>query len=1273
MNGFPKASGKTLRSRVLGLTALSLLSLGGSLGATVIHTETFDNNTGSTLGISTVGWKANWGSGANAANESNTGYDNGPVVAPWIGPDGNPGTFVDRGFHYFEPWMYWTESQNFGDIGQLERIEFDMRNNAYQETPTVIRVALRIGGDWYVSSTTFNTPPSDVNNYHAHILQMSGSDFLNLPFVSGVTMGPPGGVTALPGSGEVTAVGLYTESKERTIRMDNFTVISGGSGGGGNPGGGGQPASYTETFDNGTGSPVGISTVAWKANWGSGANAANESNTGYDNGPVVAPWEGLDGSPGTFVDRGFHYFQPWIYWTEAQDFGDIGQLERIEFDMRNSDFEDNQSVFRVVLRIGGNWYASQETFSSSNGNLWESKSLNVQTGAFSGFSFTSGSSLGPVGGTVALPGSGTVTAVGLYTESKLRTIRMDNFTVISGESGGGGDPGGGGPLAEYMEPFENLGGGHAGISSAGWKANWGSGANVANESNTSTGGGPIIATFSGPDGDPGIFWLGNFNRNQRWMYWTEIQTFGDITQIGRITFDLRNSHPGENLRVALRIDGNWYVSEEVFNNPVEADWESQSLILSESAFLNLSFSSGSTLGTPGGVTALPGSGEVTAVGLYNANMLNTIRIDNFAVLSGATDEVFWTGGGGNGNFQNGGNWNTGAPPANNDWQHTAVFGPPANPSTVALSADRDVKSLRFDTAGWTLTGFAFDNLRTVSSGGSGTNMIASGLAIQGSHTWTVDPGNELLLSGGLYLRNHTLALTGGGTVRMTQSPSGFTSGAYGIQVGDVLLQIDQSTLFAPGASADAAVWLTQSGSELLFAGTVSQAEALIANGVIVNLTGFGLNVMSDSGGNYVWISPDTEDPQPFVPGDWQLTFQDNFTGNALDGTKWRLGQHWSGIAGVANVDPANVKVENGKLHLTMEERTTDYGEMVTRNFATGEISTFKNFRQRYGLFEARIRYPAVTGLWPAFWLMPDRAQYGWRDNYARSYMKFDLSGVNPGTIQTAELRMNVSSMDSGGVNNVLFMRLEDDSWSEGTITWNNAPTPDPLWIEQKWNQASVGNVMTVDVTDYVAEEMAGDQVISFVLADTFMRDRAVRFHSRTASNPADRPQLIVNGVTYTATEDATVRWGSHANSNFGSGAELMVRDAWGNTADTFNGGMEIDIMESLGIWGPSRTSHAMHWDGYGGSHQYLGSGVVSYPATADGFHVYSLKWEPGHLEFYVDGVKTPFEWTNSRVMSVPAYMILSLQAGGWDHNNAGPQIDNQVMEVDWVRVWSPSP
>jgi len=407
---------------------------------------------------------------------------------------------------------------------------------------------------------------------------------------------------------------------------------------------------------------------------------------------------------------------------------------------------------------------------------------------------------------------------------------------------------------------------------------------------------------------------------------------------------------------------------------------------------------------------------------------------------------------------------------------------------------------------------------------------------------------------------------------------------------------------------------------------------------------------------------------PSIPGTWQLEFQEEFGNAVLDGTKWRLGQHWSGMAGAAGVAPENVTVNGGTLKIKSEQRAITYGG-TNYAYAAGEVSTFTNFRRQYGYFEARMKYPPVKGLWPAFWLMPDRAQYGWAGNYRRAYVKFDLTAANISSVTSATLKMKVTAVETGGANNVVFMKLGDDSWSESTITWNNKPSPNPVWLAQRWNQAVVGQDMAVDVTAYVSQQVADDKKISFVVADTYMKTKAVTFASSEAATEADRPRLEVNGVTYYATEDATVQWGDYANTNYGSAATLIAKDDWGDTATTFNGGMEIDAMEALGIWGANKIQHALHWDGYGAQHQTLNWPNVTYPASQDGFHTYGVYWESGLLEFYVDGVKTG-EWANSRVMSVPAYLILSLQIGGWDANNGGAQVNDQTLEVDWVRVWS---
>jgi beta-glucanase (GH16 family) len=415
---------------------------------------------------------------------------------------------------------------------------------------------------------------------------------------------------------------------------------------------------------------------------------------------------------------------------------------------------------------------------------------------------------------------------------------------------------------------------------------------------------------------------------------------------------------------------------------------------------------------------------------------------------------------------------------------------------------------------------------------------------------------------------------------------------------------------------------------------------------------------------------------PPLFGDWVLTFEDEFDGAVLDNAKWKMGQHWSGINGAAGNAADNITVSGGKLIFKAEKRSFTYSGQ-SFGYATGEISSFKRFRQRYGYFEARLRYDATRGVWPAFWLMPDRGNYGNLSENTISYLKFDLSSDARTAVDSAILRLHVVDADGSGRQNIVALDVLDDSWAESTITWNQQPQVDPIMIAQAYNPMLVaGDELTLNITANVNEALAGDKVVSLSLIDGFMRVVGVTFGSREQGDPNDRPRLELtqsgNTNTVTPVADAAVRHGTHADSNFGGVATLRVREDWRDTSSTFNGGMEIDIQESLGIWGDHWNSHALHWDGYGASHQSIGSGKFSFPVTPDGFHKYGLYWQPGLIRCYVDDVQT-FEHSDPRVASIAAYILLSFQMGGWDNN--WPADDAALpaeMQIDYVRVWSGS-
>ncbi len=625
----------------------------------------------------------------------------------------------------------------------------------------------------------------------------------------------------------------------------------------------------------------------------------------------------------------------------------------------------------------------------------------------------------------------------------------------------------------------------------------------------------------------------------------------------------------------------------------------------------------------------------------------------------------WTGEGGDTLFGTAANWSGLYVPTSSD---VITFDDNSNGSVVNFTERTTVQGIDFQTSGWTLNGNGNTLYTTLVAGVSdGLNTIASKLALNSGAEFLLQPYGMLAIAETIDSRGYDLVFGGGGTFELSKKIGGTNSSGtdWGAHIQNARVVVDSTSLMAGWSTGK--VFLEDENAALELATTVADAESQILGGDIVDVLGRGLTV-TDIGGGRTEVLAGYEPP---LAGAWQLEFEDNFDGNSLNGNQWRLGTATGGLVGKAEIHPHAVTVADGLLHITSREEPIVI-DGVTSDYTAAQISTFKTFRQKYGYFEARIKYPAVTGLWPAFWLMPDRGLYGQQNLYHESYLKFDLSGINLSSVQSAELRVKPLYVEdtSNGSNNLVFMKLEDDSWDASTLTWEDRLTPDPLWLARYVNGAVVGQDMVADVTDFVVQEMAGDQVLSFVLADTFMRTRQIGFHSSEAANADDRPRLVIDGVTYFPSEDTYVRAGAYASMNFSSEPELIVEEGWANTSTTYDGGMEVDIFESLGIWGENVTSHALHWDGYGVDHQNWGPGEhIYYPATRDDFHTYGVYWEEGLIEFFVDGVKTA-EFADERVMSVEAYMILSLQVGGWDGNTAGPQVDGQTIEVDWVRAWS---
>lgn len=106
------------------------------------------------------------------------------------------------------------------------------------------------------------------------------------------------------------------------------------------------------------------------------------------------------------------------------------------------------------------------------------------------------------------------------------------------------------------------------------------------------------------------------------------------------------------------------------------------------------------------------------------------------------------------------------------------------------------------------------------------------------------------------------------------------------------------------------------------------------------------------------------DPPTHSP--WKLVFNDEFNGRTLDKDKWMAADLWIPAGSTARFyskpHGENFEVKGGCCRLLLGSRRT-YGRKTT----TAHLLT-KDFKQKFGYFEVRMKLAASTGHSHAFWL-----------------------------------------------------------------------------------------------------------------------------------------------------------------------------------------------------------------------------------------------------------------------------------------------------------------
>ncbi|MEK4237310.1 DNRLRE domain-containing protein [Paenibacillus sp. FSL H7-0714] len=122
----------------------------------------------------------------------------------------------------------------------------------------------------------------------------------------------------------------------------------------------------------------------------------------------------------------------------------------------------------------------------------------------------------------------------------------------------------------------------------------------------------------------------------------------------------------------------------------------------------------------------------------------------------------------------------------------------------------------------------------------------------------------------------------------------------------------------------------------------------------------------------------------------------------------------------------------------------------------------------------------------------------------QTYLKFDLSSIT-GEIGTAKIKVYAIDTENSTIG-VQAYGMEDDTWEEQSVTWNNKPD-----INHYLSSANVGKTASWqewDVTAFVKQQKAADGIASLALIQQAAQGHSVSINSR--ENIVNQPYLDIS-------------------------------------------------------------------------------------------------------------------------------------------------------------------
>ncbi len=204
--------------------------------------------------------------------------------------------------------------------------------------------------------------------------------------------------------------------------------------------------------------------------------------------------------------------------------------------------------------------------------------------------------------------------------------------------------------------------------------------------------------------------------------------------------------------------------------------------------------------------------------------------------------------------------------------------------------------------------------------------------------------------------------------------------------------------------------------------------------------------------NVAVTPPDWLGERPPVEGDWVMTLDEEFDGDSLDLETWNTRFVWDGPAKAETQRyiKENISVKDGVMSIKCEVNPGhQYNDpnLPTRKYATATVTSYDKWTQKYGYIEARLKLPTARGLWPAFWMMPDRGAESGLDVWQRRTtenkhgrgMEIDimehLTEWGPGRTNIATHWGGYGSNHKRWGTNHVYYGPTDDGWHVFGLLW----------------------------------------------------------------------------------------------------------------------------------------------------------------------------------------------------------------------------------------------